>query len=262
VFAANRHKRPLVANSGPVCEARNVRLLHAAERPDFVALNAAAIEIAHLLIGERRAAGPDIDHKADEYYFLGTIVLIDRPGEAPFIVDGQQRIATTTILLARIRDYLTSINRTSAAPFIEETFLSNIDIKTENRVSRVKMNLEDNHFFSAQILPKILPGQAKTQKKKDEVTLRPSNRRLARASDMTAEFVGDVVKHLPAYAQADHLIKWVDFIDDLATVLVVTVPDDVSAFRMFETLNDRGLKAVANFAPHHLSFTKARSGFG
>ena len=42
--------------------------------------------------------------KADEY-FLGTIVLIDRPGEAPSIVDGQQRIATTTILRARIRDY-------------------------------------------------------------------------------------------------------------------------------------------------------------
>jgi hypothetical protein len=199
--------------------------------------------------------------KADEY-FLGTIVLIDRPGEAPSIVDGQQRIATTTILLARIRDYLTSINRTAAASFIEETFLSNIDIKTENRVSRVKMNLEDNHFFSAQILPASPPGQSKAQKKKDETPIRPSNRRLIRASDMTAEFVDDIVKHLPADAQADHLIKWVDFIDNLATVLVVTVPDDVSAFRMFETLNDRGLKASQADILKNYFFSKAGPRFG
>ena len=33
------------------------------KRPDFVALNAAAIEVAHLLIGERSAACPDLDHK-------------------------------------------------------------------------------------------------------------------------------------------------------------------------------------------------------
>ena len=48
--------------------------------------------------------------KGDEY-FLGTIVLIGREGEAPSIVHGQQRIATITVLLARIRDHLNSINR-------------------------------------------------------------------------------------------------------------------------------------------------------
>jgi len=40
-----------------------MRLLHAAKRPDFVALDASAIEISHLLIGEHSAAGPDLDHK-------------------------------------------------------------------------------------------------------------------------------------------------------------------------------------------------------
>jgi hypothetical protein len=192
-------------------------------------------------------------------YFLGTIVLIDRPGEAPSIVDGQQRIATTTILLARIRDYLTSINRNAAASFIEESFLSNIDIKTESRVPRVKLNLEDNHFFSSQILPYIAQQvPLKGQKKKEAaINSRPSNRRLTRASDMASEFVFDVVKHLPQDAQADHLIRWVDFIDNYASVLVVTVPDDVSAFRMFETLNDRGLKASQADILKNYFFSKA-----
>src|SRR5258706_15626003 len=50
-------------------------------------------------------------------------------------------------------------------------------------------------------------------------------------------------KNLPADAQFALLNKWVDFLEDNATVLVVTVPDEVGAFRMFETLNDRGLRA-------------------
>src|SRR5829696_5223939 len=44
-------------------------------------------------------------------YFLGTIVLIQKSTETPAIVDGQQRLATTTILLARIRDELLNLNR-------------------------------------------------------------------------------------------------------------------------------------------------------
>lgn len=59
----NRYKRPLVADLGAIRKAGNMALLHPAERPDFVALNAAAIEIAHLVIGKSGAAVPDLDHK-------------------------------------------------------------------------------------------------------------------------------------------------------------------------------------------------------
>ena len=199
--------------------------------------------------------------KGDEY-FLGTIVLIGREGEAPSIVDGQQRIATVTVLLARIRDHLNSINREPVGSYIEETFLSNIDIKSETRVPRVKLNLEDNEFFKMQILPKQVPEIASKAAKERKKTgagpaTRPSNRRLTRASDMAREFVSDVIKQLPVDAQADQLIRWVEFIENNAAVLVVTVPDDVSAFRMFETLNDRGLKASQADILKNYFFSKA-----
>src|SRR3989304_5082896 len=38
-------------------------------------------------------------------YFLGTIVLTRGTGDVPEVSDGQQRLATTTILLAAIRNY-------------------------------------------------------------------------------------------------------------------------------------------------------------
>jgi hypothetical protein len=177
-------------------------------------------------------------------YFLGTIVLIQRSGEPPSIVDGQQRLATTTILLSRIRDHLLSISRKAVADFIEETFLSNIDLKTEQRVPRLKLNLEDNEFFTNQILPIQTTTARKTKLTKSEAFLgRPSNRRLSRTSDMARTFISDITKNLSPDAQAELLIRWVEFVETNVNVLVVTVPDDVSAFRMFETLNDRGLKA-------------------
>src|SRR5665213_1710679 len=51
----------------------------------------------------------------EDDYFLGTIVLVSDGVSDPSIEDGQQRIATTTILLARIRDKLFAINRAPGA---------------------------------------------------------------------------------------------------------------------------------------------------
>ena len=197
-------------------------------------------------------------------YFLGTIVLIGKEGEAPSIVDGQQRVATTTILLARIRDQLNASNRESAGAYIEETFLSNVDIKSDARVPRIKLNLKDHEFFKTQIVLKQDPdtmAKVAKEKKKSSPQLRPSNKRLVRASNLVREFVSDIVKNLPIDAAADQLIRWVEFIENNATVLVVTVPDDVSTFRMFETLNDRGLKASQADILKNYFFSKAGGRF-
>ena len=44
--------------------------------------------------------------EGDGNYFLGTIVTIPRKTRVLEVVDGQQRLATTTIMLSAIRDYL------------------------------------------------------------------------------------------------------------------------------------------------------------
>jgi hypothetical protein len=168
-------------------------------------------------------------------YFLGTIVLIQRAAETPSIVDGQQRLATTTILLARIRDELLHLNRENSARSIEDSFLSNIDRRTEKQVPKVSLNLEDNDYFVTMVLPP-------DANPKDQ-PLKRSNRRLLLASRIAREIISDLLKHLSPDARFDLLQKWVDFIEHNTTVLAITVPDDIGAFRMFETLNDRGLKA-------------------
>src|SRR6516225_5391144 len=121
-------------------------------------------------------------------YFLGTIVLVQKGSETPSIVDGQQRLATTTILLARIRDRFLDLNRENSARSIEDSFLRNINRKTEREDPRIQLNIEDNEFFIQKILPPRLDlssGKA----------LHQSNKRLLRASKMANELTIDLVKH-------------------------------------------------------------------
>ena len=46
--------------------------------------------------------------KSKGSYFLGTIVLTKGDGDNPEVSDGQQRLATTSILIAAIRDFFFS----------------------------------------------------------------------------------------------------------------------------------------------------------
>jgi hypothetical protein len=179
-----------------------------------------------------------IQHESEDY-FLGTIVLIANGDETPFIADGQQRLATTSIILARIRDAFHAMNRPPRAKHIDDTFLRKIDIDSETVVPQVSLNVEDNEYFRSAILrspkddstePVPAPGNS-------------SNRRLFVASNVVRQFFDGLLQQLPVDLGADYLVKWVRFLHNKATVVVVTVPDEVGAYRIFETLNDRGLRA-------------------
>src|SRR4051794_7035618 len=53
-------------------------------------------------------------------YFLGTLVTIPRGNGALEVADGQQRLATTSVLLAAIRDYLSDKNEPVLVASINE----------------------------------------------------------------------------------------------------------------------------------------------
>src|SRR5581483_7583352 len=92
-----------------------------------------------------------ISNEADDY-FLGTIVLVSDGSTDPSIADGQQRTATTTILLARIRDRLHALGRDPSARSIDADFIRSVDRNTEAIRPHLKLNLEDNDFFTRRIL--------------------------------------------------------------------------------------------------------------
>lgn len=182
-------------------------------------------EVTTLLQDFARTIGDD-----DATYFVGTIVTIRKGPDVLEVVDGQQRLATTAILLAEIRNYLAE-----KEPMIADAigdFLATIDRSRREEVPRLSLNLDDKDYFRAR-LTNAEPSPAATK---------PSHRLLGDAFRESRAQVENVVSSLDEADHGDALNRWIDFLEFRAVAVVLEAPNEADAYRMFETLNDRGLR--------------------
>ena len=63
---------------------------------------------------------------ATQDYFLGTVVLSQRTADSLEVIDGQQRLATTYMLIAAIRNRLVEIDAADDAEDIDKRFLNSL----------------------------------------------------------------------------------------------------------------------------------------
>ncbi|MGD0388973.1 MAG: DUF262 domain-containing HNH endonuclease family protein [Tepidisphaeraceae bacterium] len=168
-------------------------------------------------------------------YFLGLLVVAQKDGGPSEVVDGQQRLATTTILLAAIRDYLLDHDPKIAAG-IESQYLMSFDIEEEKNKAHLRLNIEDNPFFFDRVLSR--PGSKERTQVKPTI---PSHRKIDRAAEIAEEYVKKLVAGVSHNDAIKRLKKWVAFIRDGVRVIWFVVPDYRHAYLIFETLNNRGL---------------------
>jgi hypothetical protein len=182
-------------------------------------------------------------------YFLGSIVLTTpNKGDALEVADGQQRLATTTILLAAIRDYFYERKDELVFNSIETDFLFKQVRETRQVVPRLTLNSSDHEFFENRILHRadhparmaVSPLESKG-KRQGKQRHKESHELLEGAAKFAAEHVQKIIT--PYTAEKDRfdvLNRWVRFLQQSAQVILLRVPDELNAFVMFETLNDRG----------------------
>ena len=164
-------------------------------------------------------------------YFLGTVVTIPRTPDLLEVVDGQQRLATTAILLSQIRNYLKD-KESLIAESITTGFLTDIDREKRERIAKMQLNTSDNEFFRSMI------SEGGQQIKPSLI----SHTLMTGAFDGCAAHIKKVVSGFDIKDHGDVLNKWLSFLEHRATIILLKVPSDVNAYKMFETLNDRGLR--------------------
>jgi hypothetical protein len=176
-------------------------------------------------------------------YFVGTLVLT-RQASPPrdTIIDGQQRLATTSILLAAIRDEFSDRGDQARADIVQRDYLSTSDLATASVVSRLNLNSEDTHYFEQRIvrgIPSAVPS-------------RPSHYLLLKAYGLFRQEIKKVADDAgPEWAA--RLAQWVEFVRSRVKAIVLEVPSDADAFLIFETLNDRGADlTVADLLKNYL----------
>ena len=181
-------------------------------------------------------------------YFLGTLVTIPRADGVLEVVDGQQRLATTSIVLSAIRDYLLNIDNVIVEA-IESKYLSGFDMARRIKVPKLRLNVDDNELFAAIV----------TRAEDRPPLTKASHRKLKNAYDMALKQVQNIVSPHDKKNHSDVLVKWIQFIEHKALAILVRVTDGANAYKMFETLNDRGLKTTQADLIKSFLFEKAAS---
>lgn len=170
---------------------------------------------------------------AESEYFMGTVVLSkesDQEGGVS-IIDGQQRLATTAILLAAVRDELRRRGDENRAQILQGQFLAKPQLSSGQALPQLRLNSDDDTYFRRVVID---AGDIETVDKQN-----PSHHLIANAlttfrkrmKDMT-EAVGQEWSH--------RLLAWVTFLQERVRIITVEVPNEADAFLIFETLNDRG----------------------
>jgi len=183
-------------------------------------------QVDQLLGDLNRAKSEHTDH------FLGTIVTISKGAHDPLeIVDGQQRLTTTSLLITAIREVMADLGQPAqVVESINSDFLSRFDRKAGGPVPKLTLNLDDNEFFAG-IVGGVIPEPT-----------RESHQRLLAAHKRAKSFVRRIVGGFSEADKPNALNDWLEFIEHEASVILVKTDHAAKAFKMFETLNDRGLK--------------------
>jgi hypothetical protein len=177
-------------------------------------------------------AGDDSKLKPAGQYFLGATVLVDN-GDFHLVLDGQQRLATATILLAALRDRMVQFNK-NAAQQIQDQFVVFQDELSGGQVFRLELNTFDRSFFRdfIQAFPHPTGIIANTK----------SQQLISRAYEYFAEQVlsgwMDAGDGKPGFEWASHIAI---VLRDHFVVITTVSTDEKSAASIFTTLNDRGI---------------------
>jgi hypothetical protein len=172
-------------------------------------------------------------------YFMGTIVLT-QGNDRLEVADGQQRLATTAILISAIRDHLYGAGKheREAANKYTQTYLLEFDEHSGEHLPKLILNSEDNDFFVKNAL--LAPDDALRNL---GAASAESHARLDQAFRLCREHIAQIVAPLAKPEQGKRLYRWVSYLKDSAIIIEIKVPDQFNAYTLFETLNDRGLRA-------------------
>lgn len=178
-------------------------------------------------------------------YFLGTIVYTAANGKVATVIDGQQRLATTTMLFTAIRDEFLRREDEYRAAVVEGDYIASRQLRSAELTPRVTLNAEDDQFFRSWIL-------ARPDEREPVDDLSASNKRLKDAlGTLQSLLTEQLAASGPTWAET--LVGWIDLLEYRARVIAVEVSDDADAFLIFETLNDRGLDlTVADLLKNYL----------
>lgn len=166
-------------------------------------------------------------------YFLGPIVIL--PGDESIgVLDGQQRLATATILLAAIRDMARQKGGQKGADLARDIQRDNILVDDEEERFALILSEHDKLYFESHIQtdPPALDQSAKVR----------SHRLIRQAANFLRTSLQELFEDNTSAELVQNLKKLKTTVVERLKLVVIEVESEEEAYQIFETLNDRGLR--------------------
>jgi uncharacterized protein with ParB-like and HNH nuclease domain len=183
------------------------------------------------------------EQDSEPAHYMGYLVLQSADSKNFDVIDGQQRLATLSVLVLALLKHLQELvatgldaeNNTKRIEQLRNSYIGYLDPVTLNAKAKLELNRHNNRFYQNYLVPlAVLPQRG----------LNVSEHQLRKV------FLWFLAKIQDQYGmKEDSGRKLTYFLDKLVDKLcftVITVTDELNAFRVFETLNARGVRLSAS----------------
>jgi Protein of unknown function DUF262/Protein of unknown function (DUF1524) len=200
------------------------------------------VEWDELWLDIQDATKPD----GEPAHYMGYLVLQTQNDKTFDVIDGQQRLTTLSIIVLAILRNLKRLVEAGKDPEqnqqrldqIRSSYIGYLDPVTLVAASKLTLNRNNNDYYQTYLVPlAALPQRG----------FKASEHAMRKASDW---FEKRVLEFANAATDADTstgvaLAKLLESICDKLFFTVITVSDELNAYKVFETLNSRGVRLSA-----------------
>ena len=182
-----------------------------------------------------------VNEKEEAVHYMGAIVLQSGENKEFFIIDGQQRLVTITILalacIKKIKDLAeNNIDKEAneeRVRLLSTKFIGDKDPASLTHFSKLRLNENNDSFFQTYITLFTKPRTPVLQ------TFKDSNKLLLKAFEF---FYEKINKYFENQQKGEEIAKFLtEIIAEKLMFIQIIVEDELRAYTVFETLNSRGV---------------------
>jgi len=179
-----------------------------------------------------------LEPQGESGHYMGYLVLQSNDERNYDIIDGQQRVTTLSVLVLAILNNLRRLvelnvdaaDNTRRLDELRKTYIGFLDPVTLIATSKLTLNRHNDQFYQTYLVP---------LEKAPRRNLKASEHLLRKSFEWFDERVR--ARFGEGRSGAD-LARFVDTVADRLFFTVISVTDELNAFKVFETLNSRGVR--------------------
>lgn len=184
-------------------------------------------------------------------YFVGPVVLGEEAPRSPLsVIDGQQRLATASLLFAAIAGYFIGNGGepgSERAQILDNEYLGSKNLVTLERDPRLVLNGDDDEYFR-----QLISAAVSSEQPPEPQTQKPSHRLLFDAFKLLSDRVMRRAEGSGSNWQSS-LQELVGFVAESVQMITIKVGNSHNAYLIFETLNSRGAQlTTSDLLKNHL----------